>query len=151
MVAVLALTLALAACDSGTSQPSPPPTSGPPMDSVEAFQAFSGLTIPATAEDVTVRVVGTSAGQPEYLVTFSAPSTALDDFAVSGGMQRPLRVITIPESVRERFDYRGDSSTGAAVAEASLPADGSIQRLLLAIGTKTPTSTVRVSAYKMPA
>ena len=151
MVTALALTLALVACDSGTTQPSTPPSSGPPKDSVEAFQSFSGLTIPATAEDVSVRVVGTSAEQPEYLVTFTVPSAAVDDFAVSGGMQRPLRVTTIPASVRELFDYQGDSSTGAVVAEASLPADVSIQRQLLAVGTKTPTSTVYVSASKLPA
>lgn len=150
MAVVVVLTLALAACDSGTSSPSTPPPSGPPKDSVEAFQAFSGLTIPATAEDVSVRVVGTSADQPEYLVTFTAPSSAVDDFAVSGGMQRPLRVTTIPASVRELFDYQGDSATGAVVAEASLPADVSVQRQLLAIGTKTPTAKVYVSALKLP-
>lgn len=150
MAAVLALAFALAACNGGSTEPTSPPTSGPPVDSVEAFQSFSGLTIPSTAEDVTVRVVGTSAGQPEYLVTFRLPSAELDDFCTSGGMQRPLRVTTIPASVRERFDYTGDATTGAAVAEASLPSDVSIQRQVLAVGTKTPTSQVYVSAYKMP-
>lgn len=150
VVAVLALTLALVSCDSGTTQPSEPPSSGPPKDSVEAFQTFSGLTIPATAEDVSVRVVGTSADRPEYMVTFTVPSAAVDDFAVSGGMQRPLRVTTIPASVREIFDYQGDSSTGAVVAEASLPTDVSVQRQLLAVGTKTPTAQVYVSASKLP-
>lgn len=95
-------------------------------------------------------MVGTSAEQPEYLVTFTLPSADLDDFAISGGMQRPLRVTTIPASVRERFDYTGDSSTGAAVAEASRPDDVSIQRVVFATGTKTATSSVQVSAYKMP-
>jgi hypothetical protein len=37
-----------------------------------------------------------------------------------------------------------------AVAEASRSDDVSIQRQLLAVGTKTPTSSVSVSAFKMP-
>jgi hypothetical protein len=151
VVALLALAFALVACDSGATEPTPPPSSGPPVDSVEAFQSFSGLTVPGTAEDVTVQVVGSSAGQPEYLVTFQLTTAELDDFCISGGMQRPLRVTTIPASVRERFDYTGDASTGAAVAEASLPSDVSIQRLVLAVDTKTPTSQVQVFASKMPA
>jgi hypothetical protein len=150
MAVLLTLAVALVACDSGPTEPTTPPTSGPPMDSITAFQTFSGLTVPGTAEDVSVRVVGTSADQPEYLVTFSLPSADLDEFAVSGGMQRPLRVTTIPASVRERFDYTGDSSTGVAVAEASRSDDVSIQRQLLAVGTKTPTSSVSASAFKMP-
>lgn len=150
----LGLVLAVAGCGGGSGggpTPSPSgPATGPAVDSVAAFQTFSGLSIPATAGKVNLRTTVDPDGGPSYRVTFTLPSAALDQFVQSGQMNKPLRVSTIPADFRDTFDYQGDSSTGVAVAEASLPSDVSVQRKVLAVGTKKTTATVSVYAYRMP-
>ena len=153
MALALGLILAVAGCGGGTGDrtPSPSaPTTGPTVGSVPGFEEFSGLTIPSTASDVDVRATVDSAGQPAYRVSFTLPSDELDQFCRSGKMNKPLRVVTIPADFRETFSYTGDSSTGIAIAEASLPSNVSIQRMVFAVGTKTPQSKVSVYAHKMP-
>ena len=139
--------LALAGCGGG--DPTPTPSSGPPVDSVEAFQSFSGFTIPSTASKVTIQV--TSAYESTaYRAHFDLPSADLDAFCQSGQMSRPLRIVTIPADIRKVFDYDGDGSTGVALGEAGLPSNQRIQRQVFAVGTKTKTSQVQVYAYRMP-
>lgn len=146
------LVLAVAGCGGGGDRtPSPTaPATGPAVDSVAAFQAFSGLTIPASAKEVDLRSTVDADGSPTYRVQFTLPSPELDPFVQGGQMNKPLRVVTIPADFRETFDYQGDSSTGVAVAEASLPSNIRIQRKILAVGTKTPSTTVWVHADQMP-
>lgn len=146
----LGLVLALAAC-SGGSEPSPSPTpSGPPIDSVIAFQTFSGLTIPATAKEVDAKATIDTASQPSYRVSSTLPSSDVDKFCQDGQMDRPLRPYTIPASIRKTFDYQGDSSTGVAAGNASLPSNVRIQRQVLAVEAETPTAAVQVYAYSLP-
>ncbi len=155
IVLAVCLVLAVAGCrggDGGTDRtPSPSaPGTGPAVDSVPAFQTFSGLTIPATAKNVELRTTTNSDGAPTYRVSFTLPSAELDAFCQDGRMNRPLRVTTIPADFRDTFGYQGDSSTGVAVAEASLPSDVSVQRKIFAVGTKKTTAAVSVFAYRMP-
>lgn len=149
----LGLILVVAGCGGGTGDRTPSPSApatGPTVGSVTGFQEFSGLTIPASAGDVDVRATVDSSGEPAYRVSFTLPSSELDQFCRRGQMNKPLRVVTIPADFRQTFSYEGDSSTGVAIAEASLPSNVSIQRMIFAVGTKTAASTVSVYAYTMP-
>lgn len=149
----LGLILVVAGCGGGSGDRTPTPsapTSGPTVGSVPGFEEFAGLTIPGSASDVDVRATVDSEGQPSYRVEFTLPSDELDAFCRSGQLNRPLRVVTIPADFRDTFGYTGDSSTGVAIAEGSRPSDVSIQRKVLAVGTKTSKATVSVYAYRMP-
>jgi hypothetical protein len=145
----LVLLLALAGCGGGDPTPTPSPTGGPPIDSVEAFQNFSGFTIPSSATKVTIQV--TSAYEDTaYRARFDLPAADLDAFCQSGQMSRPLRIVTIPGDIRKTFDYKGDGSTGVALGEAGLPSNQRTQRQVFAVGTKTKTLHVQVYTYKLP-
>lgn len=152
MAAALSVVLAAAACDGGevTRDPTPTaPATGSTIGSTAAFQEFSGLTLPPSATNVALRVTAGPTGKPAYRVTFNLPSAEVDAFCTAGQMNRPLQVVTIPESYRTTFDYRGDSSTGVSVAEASLPSNVDVQRQVLAVGTKKTVAEVRVYAFTM--
>jgi hypothetical protein len=150
---VLAVVVAAVACGSNGGAARSPSPSTPAAVLVPAtpaeFQHFSGLTIPASATGVSV-LVGTRYDSPSYHVTFTLPTRQVDTFCTDGQLQRPLDVVTIPQSFRDAFDYRGDSSSGVRIGEGSLPGHDSIQRQVLAIGTDTTTSEVRVLSYKLP-
>lgn len=145
------LALAMTGCTSGGgdrsgSTPSAP-ASGPTAGSLPAFQEFSGLTLPASATGVAVQLTSGPDGRPAYKVVLNLPSSEVDAFCTDGGLDRPLRVTTIPQSFREAFDYRGDSTTGVSVAQGSLPSNLGVQREVLAVGTKKTVAEVRVYAY----
>jgi len=158
-VAASSVLLAAAGCAAQASpdpSPLPPPaTSAAPSDaataavlgSVEAFEEFSGLTVPAAAGNVAVRITSGPTGRPAYRVTFNLPSAGLAGFCRSGRLDRPLDVVTVPASYRKSFDYRGDTSTGVSVASGSRPGDADVQREVLAVGTKEAFAEVRVYAY----
>lgn len=153
IVLAVGLVLAVAGCGGGGTDrtPSPSaPSTGPAIDSVPAFQTFSGLTIPPTAKNVELRTTVDADGAPTYRVSFTLPSAELDAFCQDGRMNRPLRVTTIPADFRHTFGYQGDSSTGVAIAEASLPSDISVQRKVFAVGTKKTTAAVSIFADRMP-
>lgn len=146
----LLLLLVVAGCGGGGDRtPTPGSASSAPLDTLAAFQTFSGLSVPASAVDVTLQV--TSAfDQPAYRVSFRLPSADLDAFCRSGRLDIPLRVVTVPQDYRDTFDYRGDSSTGVAVTSGSLPADPAVQRKLFAVDTSKKTAKVQVYAFQMP-
>lgn len=155
-VLTLAVLVGATACGSGgedsrTPSPSPSTASATALTvtTAAAFRDFSGLTIPSSATAVSV-LVGTRYDSPSYHVTFSLPTSQVDRFCTDGQLQRPLDIVTIPQSLRDAFDYRGNSSTGVRIGEGSLPGHYRIQREVLAIGTETATSEVRVLSYKMP-
>lgn len=148
----LTLLVGFTACTGGGGGPTPTPSApgtGPTLGSVAAFQAFSGLTIPSSAAEVAINVTVDAAGQPAYRVKFTLPSSGVDQFCRDGQMNRPLRVTTIPASFRQTFDYQGDSSTGVAIAEASLPSNVNIQRQVFAVDMSKATAKVQVYAYEL--
>lgn len=152
LAASLSIVLAAAACDAGEVPPDPAPTApatGSTIGSASAFQEFSGLTVPASATNIAVRVTTGPTGKPAYRATFNLPSADIDQFCVDGQLNRPLQVVTIPESFRKTFDYRGDSSTGVSIAEGSLPSNVDVQRQVFAVGTKKTVAEVRVYAFTM--
>ncbi|MET0866309.1 MAG: hypothetical protein ABWZ98_18400 [Nakamurella sp.] len=118
-------------------------------ESISGFEAFSGMTLPPAANDLDITASSDDAGRPNYLVTFELPTGQLDQFCRDGQMSRPLRVVTIPESTRETFDYAGDSSSGVRIGEASLPSNVAIQREVFATGTHGSVARVQVHAYAM--
>jgi hypothetical protein len=133
--------------DTGAAvQPSAPTASVPA--SVASFQSFSGLTIPAGAQQVEVRTETNAAGDPVYRVSFRMPSDQTDRFCADGGMGGQLQTTSLPADLRTIFGYHG-KSTALAVCEASLPSDGRIQRQVLVVGTDQPSATVQVYAYQM--
>lgn len=124
-------------------------TSPPVVATVGAFEAFSGLTLPARAEHLDLRASTNEHGEPTYAVAFDLPSAELDRFTVAGQLDRPLRIRTIFPRLRTTFGYRGDSSPGIRWAQGSLPSNMGIQRELFAVGTSTATAYVQVHAYRM--
>ncbi len=142
--------LALTACD-GSGGTRPTPTPAPTLEaSVPAFQQLSGLTVPADAEQTSVRVVQDPSGVPAYRVDFELPSSGVDAFCTGGGLQTPLDVYTVPPTIRDRFGYTGDGAPGVKIAEGALPSSVDVQRTVLATGTDSATAQVRVYSYRQP-
>lgn len=146
---LIGLMLTLAACTS-PKPTDPVQTVGPTTGSVEDFQTFSGLSVPAEARDIDVRVTLDTQGAPSYKVSFHLPSDKVDTFCQDGEMGRPLRVQKVPADVAKTFGDDVDASAGLAVARASLPSNVAIQRMVIATQTETATATVQVAASKMP-
>lgn len=115
--------------------------------SVGGFESFSGMELPDAASDIEITVSTGETNEPDYFVAFDLPTGQVDEFCRDGQMSRPLHVVTIPASVRETFNYQGDSSSGVRIGEASLPSNVRIQREVFATGTRSPVSHVNVHAY----
>ena len=147
LAAVSALAMwTLAGCAVTRVNTSPAP---PVVATIGAFEAFSGMTLPARAEHLDLRASTNEHGEPTYAVDFDLPSAELDRFTVAGQLDRSLRVTTISPDMRTTFGYRGDSSRGIRWTQGSLPSNMGIQRELFAVGTSTETAHVQVHAYRM--
>ena len=115
--------------------------------SVGGFESFSGMELPDAATDIEVTVTTGTTNEPDYFAAFDLPTSDVDAFCRDGQMSRPLHVVTISASLRETFDYDGDSSSGVRVGQASLPSNVRIQREVFATGTLGPVAHVVVHAY----
>lgn len=147
MLIVLAALALCAGCTSDTGAGSTASTTTVLDGSVAGFESFSGMKLPDAATDIEITVTAGETAEPEYFAEFDLPTGDVDGFCRDGQMKRPLRIVTIPASLRETFDYDGDSSSGVRVGEASLPSNVRIQRQVFATGTHGPVSHVSVHAY----
>lgn len=146
---VLAVLMASAGCTAVAGSSSVSSSAAVLDGTASGFAAFSGMELPDSATDVDIRVATGETGQPDYLVAFYVPTDQVDSFCRGGKMNRPLRVLTIPESTRKTFGYDGDSSSGVRIGDASLPSNVRIQREVFATGTHGSLSHVQVHAYAL--
>jgi hypothetical protein len=149
-VLLAALATLAVLCVPGCTITTGPPSAAPPVvATVDAFETFSGMVLPAAAEHLDLRASTDEYGEPSYSVDFDLPTAEIDRFSSAGRLGRTLRITTVPASVAATFSRSGDTARGMRWAEGLLPSNMRIQRELFAVGSFTDTAHVQVHAYRM--